>query len=218
MRWASAVQDRLPPATADADEIRRAAREILARPEFREPPRSLYQRALDWIGDRIADVVDALVRGGAGTVVAWVLLAAVVAAAVYLVARVVRSGPLRRRRSDEPEAPVLDADRDDRRPAAAWEAEAVRLEAAGDWRGVIRCRYRSLIASLASAGVVDEDPGRTAGEYRAVVSATAAAAADPFAGATEVFERAWYGDEAADGAAAARMGQLAERVATGVSG
>ena len=38
-------------------------------------------------------------------------------------------------------------------------------------------------------------PGRTPGEYRRDVARALPALADDFAGATELFERAWYGNE-----------------------
>ena len=79
------------------------------------------------------------------------------------------------------------------RPAAAWRAEAEDHERAGEWRHALRCRYRALVADLAGRGVLDEIPGRTAGEYRSELAVAVPAAGPPFAGATELFERAWYG-------------------------
>jgi hypothetical protein len=70
-----------------ADEVRRGADEILSRPEFQEPAKTLYQRALDWLGARLADALSALLGGGTGAVVAWILLLLVVGAVVALVAR-----------------------------------------------------------------------------------------------------------------------------------
>ena len=102
-----------------------------------------------------------------------------------------------------------------RRTAAEWRAEAEGRERDGDWRGAVRCRYRALVAELAERGLVDEVPGRTAGEYRREVAGAAPDAAADFAGATELFELAWYGHGETDAAAAARFGSLADRVLTG---
>jgi hypothetical protein len=200
----------LPPPTADPEEVRRGADEILARPEFQEPPRSLYQRALDWIGDRIADALGALISGGTGAVIAWILLALAVLAVVVLVVKAVQRD--RRRRGDDTGGPTVGIELDDRRPAEAWATEAERLEAEGRWREAMRCRYRSLVAALAGRGVVDEVPGRTAGEYRTLVAQARPPVAEPFAGATDLFERAWYGsaDTGPDDSAAFR--RLADRV------
>jgi hypothetical protein len=215
VRWTSAAQEPLPPPRAGADEIRRAADEILARREFQEPPRSLYQRAIDWVGDRIGDVLGALVDGGVASVVAWIVLLAAVAVLGYLVVRAVQSD--RRRRRPDAAGSALDVEVDERRPPAAWDAEAARLETEGNWRGALRCRYRSLIASLARDGVIDEVPGRTAGEYRLVVGQARPAVADPFAGATDLFERAWYGNEDTGPEAASSFRRLADRVVGGAA-
>ena len=211
MRLAS--PETLPPPATDAEEIRRGAEEILRRPEFQPPPRSLYQRALDEIGELLGDAIDALVSGGAGGVLAWVVLLAVVGAIAYLVVRGVQSG--RRRRG--PAAPSVAVAVDDEvgRPFAAWDAEAVRLEGEGRWREALRCRYRSLVAWLAGAGVVEEVPGRTAGEYRALVRGVRPQLDAPFGSATELFERAWYGDEATGPDEASSFRGLADSVREG---
>ena len=212
MRLAS--PETLPPPSTGADEIRRGAEEILRRPEFQPPPRSLYQRALDRIGELLGDAIDAVIGGTSGTVLAWLLLVAVVAALAYLVARGVQSG--RRRRAPDA-APAVAIDLDVGRPFAEWDAEAARLEGEGRWREALRCRYRSLIAALARDGVVEEIPGRTAGEYRALVRGARPQAAEPMAGATDLFERAWYGEVATGPDEASDFRRLAERVRSGAS-
>src|SRR5207244_8332949 len=98
------------------------------------------------------------------------------------------------------------------RPPGDWEAGAAGHEAAGRWRDAVRCRYRALVADLARRGVVDEVPGRTSGEYRAEVTASLPAAAADFTGATDLFERAWYGAADAGPDDDERFKRLAERV------
>ena len=95
----------------------------------------------------------------------------------------------------------------------AREAEA--HERAGEWKLALRARYRSLVADLASRGLVDEIPGRTAGEYRAEVAETVPGVASEFAGATELFERAWYGNRPTGADDAAHFRDLEQRVLTG---
>ena len=210
MRLAS--PETLPPPAPGAEEIRRGAEEILDRPEFQPPPRSLYQQALDKAGELLGDAIDAIVGGTSGAIIAWLVLAVVVLALGYLVTRGVQSG---RRRRAPSTAPVIDVDGDVGRPFAAWDAEADRLESEGRWREALRCRYRALIAALAGAGVVDEIPGRTAGEYRTLVRGTRPQVDEPFAGATDLFERAWYGDEPTGPGESSDFRELAERVRTG---
>lgn len=212
MLRASADPETLPPPAAGADEIRSGAEEILSRSEFQRPPKSLYQRALDEIFERVADFLDLVVSGSRGAVLAWILLALMVGAVVFLVARGLQRD--RRRRVDgAPEGVDVEV----RRPAADWAAEAAKHEAAGAWRDALRCRYRWMIASLAGAGIVDEVPGTTAGEYRVLVGAAVPGAAQPMAGATELFERAWYGNEGTGPEEASAFSDLAGRVLSGSS-
>ena len=98
------------------------------------------------------------------------------------------------------------------RRADQWEAEAERLEAAGDWKPALRARFRALVATLVERGHVDDVPGRTTGEYRAEVRAGLPEAADAFAGATYLFEDAWYGDEPTGEVENARFRALATDV------
>lgn len=207
---ASAAQEAPPPPVAPAPEIREAAREILQSPEFRELPRSLYQRLQETLADWLGDLLGRLVGGGTPGLVAWVVLVVALGAAAYLVVRALR---LDRRRRGAP--PDEDSMVQRRRPAVEWEAEAAACEAHGDWRGALRCRYRALIARLAGRGVVEEVPGRTAGEYLTVVHQAAPGAAPDFTGATTLFERAWYGNAATGPEENTTFRQLAESVLSG---
>ncbi len=65
--------------------------------------------------------------------------------------------------------------------------------------------------------MVDDVPGRTAGEERAAVALARPPIAAPFAGATELFERAWYGGLPTGPAESERFRELATRVAEEVS-
>lgn len=206
---ASAAQEALPLPVAPPQEIREAAREILQRPEFREPPRSLYQRLQEALADWLGDLLGRLVGGGTPGFVAWVVLVVALGAAAYLVVRALQLD--RRRGAPSDEDSVVQR----RRPAAEWEAQAAACEAHGDWRGALRCRYRALIARLAGRGVVEEVPGRTAGEYLTVVHQAAPGAAPDFTGATALFERAWYGNAATGPEENTTFRQLTERILSG---
>jgi uncharacterized protein DUF4129 len=76
----------------------------------------------------------------------------------------------------------------------------------------VRSRYRALVADLAARGLVEEVPGRTAGEYRRQVGRALPEAATDFAGATELFEVAWYGRSSTGAGDAAHLRDLADRV------
>ena len=191
------------------DEIRRAAREILARHEFRRPPRSPVQVVLDWIGRQLEKIFSWAPGGGTGTDIVGFLVAAVAVAAIVLLLVRFARGVQRDPGTDVP------FDADVGRAATDWQAEAAAHEAAGEWREALRCRYRAMVADLAARGVVDEVPGRTAGEYRTAVSRAAPSAAPDFSGATELFERAWYGGKPTGPDDSLRFRELSDRVLVG---
>lgn len=172
------------------DEARRSAEEILSRPEFQEPPKSIPDRVLEWISARLADLFVNLASGGTGSLLTWLVLAVfagIVGFIAYRVVRTLRPDPLVRRHEVD--------GRPDRTPAD-WRAEAARFEAAGSWKAALRARYRALVGDLVARGVVRDVPGRTTGEYRREVSVEAPTVSDDFAAASALFEAAWYGDVA----------------------
>jgi len=196
--------DSVPP-----DEARARATEILSRPEFRPPEQSWFDRAREWVGNAIGRLLSALFEGGAGSAVTWALLAVAVAVIVLIairIGRTVQRDPVRRVR--------VEVER--HRDPADWRAEAARLEAEGRWKAALRCRYRALVADLVRRDVVRDVPGRTTGEYRAEVAEAAPTVAGDFAGASELFERAWYGDLPTGADESDRFRELADRVVGGV--
>jgi hypothetical protein len=195
----------LPAPARDPDRVREAVREVLARPEFRPPDRTLLQRALDWLLGQVGRLLAELGASGAGGIVGLAVLALALLGVGLLAARFSRGmTPSPEVRAAVPGAP--------RRPAADWRAEAEAHERAGAWRAAVRCRYRALVAELAARGLVDEVPGRTAGEYRREVRRSLPDAAADFAGATELFELAWYGRGETGAQEASRVRELSGRV------
>ena len=196
---------RPPPATTE--EIRRRTQEILARQEFQPQPKTLYQRALDFLSNQLDKILRVLLGGGRGSIVGWLILVVFLAAIVYFVVRMFRTNSvvLPRRRD-------AGASTEGARPAEDWRAEAAKHEANGDWRAALRCRYRALVADLAARGFVEEVPGRTAGEYRREVAQNTPFAAPDFTDATAMFERAWYGNQPTAADDDARFRSLSERV------
>jgi Domain of unknown function (DUF4129) len=189
----------------DPDQVREVVREVLSRPEFRPPQRSLTERLFDWVLELIGRLLAALGGSGAGGVVGLVLLALVLVGVGVLAARFSRG------LTPSPEvAAAVPGGR--RRSAAQWRAEAEAQERAGAWREAVRSRYRALVADLAARGLVEEVPGRTAGEYRREVGRALPEAAPDFAGATELFEVAWYGRSPTGADDAAHVRDLSDRV------
>lgn len=183
-------------------------REILARPEFQKPPRSIFEIAYDFLARQIGKILHTFFGSGAPTLIAWSILAAALGLIAFVIWRArasLRADPARR---------VGEID-ERRRPAREWRAEAEAHELRGEWKQALRCRYRALVADLASRGLVDEIPGRTTGEYRREVASSLPTAADEFSGATELFERAWYGEVPMGPDEHARFRSHADRVLAG---
>ena len=189
----------------DPQQVREVVREVLSRPEFRPSHRSLTERLFDWVLEVIGRLLAALGGSGAGGIVGLLLLALVLVGVGVLAARFSRG------LTPSPEV-VAAVPGGRRRAAAEWRAEAEAQERAGAWREAVRSRYRALVADLAARGLVEEVPGRTAGEYRRQVGRALPEAATDFAGATELFEVAWYGRSSTGARDAAHLRDMADRV------
>jgi len=193
----------------DPAHARDATRRILASPQFRTAPKPLLDRARDWVLHQIGRAISDLASGGAGSIIGIaiiVLAALVIVLVVARYSRTVRADPARR-----PSASLIE-----RRPARDWLADARAFEQDGAWRDALRCRYRALVAELAGRGVIDEVPGTTAGEYRQAVAGRAPGVGRPFGQASDLFERAWYGDEPGGPDEAGQFRRLADEVLAGV--
>ena len=205
---AQARAGELPTPQRSPDEVHRTVREVLSRREFRRESPTPIERARRWVRDQLSRLLTSLFRGDRGTVLAWIIFGGLLTVVIVLSVRFVRTvTPDPGRAIAVPVAP--------RRSAREWRAEAEAHERAGEWKLALRARYRSLVADLASRGLVDEIPGRTAGEYRAEVAETVPGVASEFAGATELFERAWYGNRPTGADDAAHFRDLETRVLTG---
>ena len=205
-----AAATRLPVPEHTAEDARRAADRILSRPSFREPEPSLVERLRDWVIEGMGRLLARVLEGASGSPLGWIAVALVVTVLVVLAVRFAR-GIVRDPEHDAVAPPLA------RRAPSEWRAEASAHEARGDWRAALRCRYRALVADLAARGLVEEVPGRTAGEYRREVDVNVPAVAGDFAGATTLFESVWYGGADAGPGEAERFRSLEDRVLQGAS-
>ncbi len=195
-----------PPApTRDPDQVHRAAGEVLSRPEFREAARPLLSRIWSWVLERLAELLAALAGTSAGSIVGLLLFLLILAAVAAVAVRFARG------MTRDPEVAAA-IPSEPGRSAEEWRSRAEAHERAGEWRQALRCRYRALVADLGGRGLVEEVPGRTTGEYRGQVERNVPAAAEAFAGATELFERAWYGRTPTGAGELTRFRDLAGRV------
>lgn len=206
--------DDLPTPGNDPDKVRDMAKEILSRPEYQEPPKSLWDRVYEWFVDVLSRLFDGLGFGGGalGAFVSYLVLAVLLGLLAWLVVWVARSGAWGAgRRPDREGDPVILA-ADAYRSAKDWLAEAQRHEAAGRWSEGLLCRYRALVVQLVERDVIAELVGRTAGEYVADVRQRDPARAPSFAAATELFEAAWYGGATTGAEERDRFVTLSEQV------
>lgn len=181
----------LPPPAAGPDVVRRVVAEVLARPEYAEATPSVTARIREWLAEQLGRLLEAVLDTGQASLLGSVLLVAAVLVAVVLAVRFARSV------RQDPGTAVATAAGIGRAPAD-WVAEADEHERAGRYREAVRCRYRALVATLAAAGVVDEAPGRTAGEYLAQARRRRPETGEEVAAVTAVFEAAWYGHAPVD--------------------
>ncbi|HMQ24857.1 MAG TPA: DUF4129 domain-containing protein [Acidimicrobiales bacterium] len=195
----------LPAPAASPAEVRGAADDVLSGREFQRAEPNLIDRALDWVSEQIGRILQRVTTGDGASLLGWAVMVGAIVAIVVLLVRFGRT--VQRDPGHDAEVRV-----DRSRTAAQWEDEAEQHEAEGEWKLALRCRFRALIATLVERGRVDDVPGRTTGEYRAEVRAGLPEAADAFAGATYLFEDAWYGDEPTGAAENARFRALAADV------
>ena len=183
----------LPVPTLGADQVRRIADEVLARPEFLEAQPTWWQRLQRAVFDFISRVLEAMAGDGRGSIIGTVTIVAVVLALTYVIVRYTRTVRVDPRLADVTGTALG-------RSTADWAADAQACEASGQWRDAVRCRYRELLAALAGAGLLAEVPGRTSGEYLTAFATDVPDAAPAFTDATRRFEAAWYSHAATSAA------------------
>jgi hypothetical protein len=201
----------LPDPSHDSDEVQRAAREILSRPEYNWGGRSLIDRIGDWIAEQLSRISVPLGLGNIPVWLGWVVLGMLVVVILALLFRSRHRMPGLDRSTREGRVVVAEGEAD-----IDWEAEVARCEAEGRWREGLRARYRVLVGRLAADGVIPDLVGRTTGELVADAREAAPAVAPAFARATSQFEAVWYGAAPSGAAEAERFAALAAEVRAGL--
>lgn len=191
--------------TQSPDDVRQAADDVLARPEFRRPEPNVVEKATSWLEEQFGRALQRLTSGNGASLIGWGVMLAAIAAIVFLLARFSRTVQVDPRRSA-----TVSIER--ARSAAEWDAEAERFERDAAWKPALRCRFRALVATMVDRGQVDDVPGRTAGEYRVEVAMALPEVSGAFAEATVLFEDAWYGDRPTGARENARFRELAAAV------
>lgn len=120
---------------------------------------------------------------GAGSLVAWAVLAGLCVLAVWLV----------RRLRLVPEASADEVGNASRASRIDWIARAEDAFRSGDLHGAVHAFYRGLLSALSGRGLVIDAPGLTAGECRSTVHAVRPDLFRAVADATGAFEQVAYG-------------------------
>ncbi len=183
-----------PVAVRDSQEVRDAAREILARPEFKETSDGLAQRIAGYILDpvgtlsRILDwLLFSIGVSSAGGFVGWAIALLAALIIVLLLVRLTIS------MSRDDAAPMKYAPETGDATPQELDELAEAAERDGRWREAIRLRYGATVVRLAEEGLVERRPGRTTGEYLREVTETAPTILGDFRRLTALFEWVWYG-------------------------
>ena len=169
--------------------VRDKADQILSDSQFRSGSKSIVRRVYEWILDRLE--VPFSTAAGGNTVVGFVILAAFLALLVYVVSRIRIGLPASTSTADA----MVDVDIEEDRAADVWRADAERAEASGEWKVALRARSRWMLGELIERQRLANVPGRTPGEYRGDLARILPDQSAASATATELFERAWYGNE-----------------------
>lgn len=153
------------PIEPDAEEARQLLRQELAQPAYRQAEPSLLEQAwtavLNWLGEALGQIRS--VDAGLGTL----LLAAGAAVVVILAVLLIKPRLNARRRRTEPSVFARDSDL----AAQSHRALADAAAADGHWDEALTERFRAIARAAEERLVLDEQPGRTAGEVAAQLQA-----------------------------------------------
>lgn len=151
-------------------------------------------RVFEFIGDVLREIFGTLFGGagsGAGSLVAYVLLAAVLVLLVLAIVRAIRNG---RRTRDEPGEPGVRIVFDEEIDPAELRRELADRRAQGDWRGAVIAGFRLAIVEMIEGDIVPERAGATTGDFGRAVGVTRPDLSGTYGDAAAAFERAFYSD------------------------
>lgn len=145
----------------ERDEARREAIRELGDARYAADDPNLVQRALEWLSDRITDLLE---RAAGVTPGGWIgtLLIAGVIAGLVIAAWFGGRAALRERTARSDTDPLFD----DQAPLTAREhrTRAEQAQARGDYAVAVREWFRASVRGLEERGLLDLRPGRTADE------------------------------------------------------
>jgi hypothetical protein len=167
------------------EEAAEAARDELAKRPYQDAQPSLAVRAITWVLERLADLLDTAAATAPGGLLGVLLLLALLAAVVAVVLTRLRPGRTGSGRM------LFDAGRT--LTAADHRTRAAEAAAAGRFDDAVRERLRAVVRELEARGVLDPRPGRTADEVAREAGAAVPEVAGDLRRAVQVFDEVWYG-------------------------
>lgn len=184
---APATDEPGPPVTVPRIPGREAAERELAKPRYTADDPGLLRRALDWIVDRIAGILESVAFATPGgwlglLVIALLAIALIVALRLRLGALGTATGP--------GGTPVLP---DRPRSAAEHRAAADGHAEAGRWDLAVQERMRALVRSLEERALLTPRPGRTADEAATEAGGPLPTLTSRLRSAAETFDAVTYG-------------------------
>lgn len=190
------------PVTTPRLPAREDAERELTKPEYHQHDPNLAQRALNWLWDRIGDLLSTAAGASPG---GWIgLLAITVLVILLLIALRLRLGKLR----PQPSTSTGDLFTDRPRTADDHRAAAEAHAAAGHWSAAVQERMRALVRSLEERALLDVRPGRTADEAASEAGRTLPAHADRLRAAARDFDDVTYGGRSAGEGTYSRLATL----------
>ncbi|GAA2396136.1 DUF4129 domain-containing protein [Streptomyces glaucosporus] len=195
------------PVTIPRGPAREAAEDELSRPMYHENDPSLMRRLLDWVWEKVGDILDAASGATPG---GWVGLTAVaVLAVLLLIALRLRMGALRRSPGTDDRGELFG---DRPRSAAEHRAAAEQYAAGNRWSEALQERMRAIVRSLEERALLDPRPGRTADEAAREAARVLPRHTAALRAAAVAFDEVTYAGRPADQAAYLRVRDLDDAV------
>lgn len=190
------------PVTTPRLPAREDAERELSRQEYHENDPGLLQRALDWIWERVSDLLGTAAQATPG---GWIGLTVLLILVVLLVIALrLRLGKLRPQPTTGPGSLFTERPRS----AADHRTTAEAHAAASRWSEALQERMRAVVRALEERALLDPRPGRTADEAATEAGRALPDHAARLHAATHAFDEVTYADRPADEAAYDRMREL----------
>lgn len=194
------------PVTIDRDAAQRAAEAELAKPEYHAAEPGVVARSVQWLAQRLSDLLDAASTAVPGGPLGLLVLLVV----IVLVAVVVRLRVGKLARNVRVPGVVFE---DSARAAHDHRQAAEQAFARGDFASAVRERFRAIVRGLEERGVLDPMSGRTADEAARDAGARLPASGEELVAAARLFDDVHYGDRPATAEDYRRLAALDEQVA-----